>query len=151
MAKISHRVGYDLLDNDVKSLIDAGIKAFDVSYDYVLENTNPYEYVYVRIADGEHVNELYVWQDDTFKHIGEHPHTHTKAQITDFAHTHTKEQITDFVHTHTKGQIVDFAHNHDDLYYSKQITDDKLSLKADKELHIGITKPNDNNIWYKEL
>ena len=40
------------------------------------------------------------------------PHTHTKAEITDFTHTHTKADIIDFTHTHTKAQITDFAHVH---------------------------------------
>jgi hypothetical protein len=33
------------------------------------------------------------------------PHTHVKADITDFAHTHVKADITDFAHTHPPSQI----------------------------------------------
>lgn len=33
------------------------------------------------------------------------PHTHVKADITDFTHTHTKSQITDFAHTHPISEV----------------------------------------------
>lgn len=173
MAREPRRIDYSLLGDDVKSLIGASIKAFPVPYDYILENTNPHRYDYVRVTTGERRNEIYIWQDG-FKYIGADnaPHNHTKSQITDFAHNHTIEQITDFAHTHTKGQITDFAHNHDDMYNTKsetqnivtlavkQHTDDtgahvtpdkKAGWDSKTKITIAPTQPADNSFWYKEI
>ena len=37
------------------------------------------------------------------------PHTHVKADITDFAHTHVKSDITDFAHTHPQSDITNLT------------------------------------------
>ncbi len=126
MAK-SHRISYLLLADDIKSLIDTGIKAYPVTYDYVFINTNPNEYDYVRVTNGEHIGEIYKWVNSSFQPIGKYEHTHTQSQI------------------------VDFTHNHEDLYYDKTTIDDNLNLKADKQVEISVTQPTNGNMWYREL
>lgn len=124
---ISHRVSYQLLADDIKSLIDIALKAYPVTYDYVFTNINPNGYDFVHITNGEHINEIYKWVDSSFQPIGTHEHTHTQSQI------------------------IDFTHNHEDLYYDKTIVEDKLGLKADKEIVISVTQPTNGNMWYKEI
>lgn len=68
MTKELRRIGYELLDNNVKSLIDAGIKAYPVNYEYVTANVNDQNYDYVRVVDGEHKNEIYSWINGTFQY-----------------------------------------------------------------------------------
>lgn len=127
MAK-SHRVSYLLLADDVKTLISATLKTYPVTYDYVFANTNPHQYDYVRVVDGEYTNAIYKWVDSSFQPIGMHEHTHTQSQIVDFT-----------------------QHNHEDLYYDKTTVDDSLNLKADKEVVISVTQPTNGNMWYKEI
>lgn len=124
MAKIPHRITYDLLADDVKSLITASLILFDVTYDYVFTNLNPDGYEYVRVTNGEHRNEIYLWNNG-FKLLGSVVHDHDDRY-------------------YTKGQIVD-------QYYDKTTVDNKLNLKADKEIKIGTIQPTDNNFWYKEI
>ena len=40
------------------------------------------------------------------------PHTHVKADVSDFSHTHVKANISDFSHTHVKSEVSDFSHTH---------------------------------------
>lgn len=137
MAKIPHRISFDLLADDVKSILTSSFTVFDVTYDYVFENLNPYVYQYVKVTNGENQNKIYMWSEEGFKFIGEYEHTHTKSQITDFVHNHDTEY-------YTKQQIVD-------QHYTKTEIDNKLYTKADKEVRIGTIPPNDNNMWYKEI
>lgn len=124
MAKIPHRITYDLLADDVKAIVKAGLVVFDVTYDYVFINTNVDGYDYVRVTNGEHLNEIYLWNEG-FKLLGQYAHDHDDKY-------------------YTKGQIVD-------QYYDKTTLNNKLNLKADKEIKIGVVKPTDNNLWYKEI
>ncbi len=123
-------IDISLLDNDLKNLINASTKIFPINYaDLALGNPNNYEYV--RVLDGQHKNEIYVWdntdwvligaddydvdwQDVNNKPVAFTPvdHAHAKTEITDFSHTHIKSEVTDFAHNHTKSEITDFSHNH---------------------------------------
>lgn len=124
MAKVPHRISYDLLSDDVKAIISAGLIVFDVTYDYVFANLNPDGYDYVRVTNGEHRNEIYAWNEE-FKLLGMHAHNHDNMY-------------------YTKRQVVD-------QYYDKPAIDNKLNVKADKDIKIGTIQPTDNNFWYKEI
>lgn len=136
MAKIPHRVGFDLLADDVKSIIQSGINIFPVNDGYEL-NINVDGYDYIRFVDGVNKNKIYMWTGTEFKFIGDYPHTHTASQIVDFAHNHDTEY-------YTKQQIID-------EYYTKTEVDNKLYTKADKEIKVGVVQPTDNNMWYREI
>ena len=122
------KITMELLSDDLKAIIQASFIVFPVTYDYVFNNTNPCNYEYVRVTNGEHLNEIFLWNNG-FHFIGGYPTQHT----------------------HTQAQIIDFAHNHDDRYETKDEINYKLSFKADKDLVIGEHQPTNNNMWYKEL
>lgn len=124
MARVPHRITYELLGDDVKSIITQSLIVFDVTYDYVFANLNPDGYDFVRVTNGEHKNEIYSWNEG-FKILGSYLHDHDDSY-------------------YTKQQIVD-------EYYTKTIIDNKLYLKADKEIVVGLNKPTNNNLWYKEI
>lgn len=124
MAKIPHRITYDLLADDVKAIVTASLVVFDVTYDYVFTNLNPDGYDYVRVTNGEHLNEIYLWHEG-FKMLGQYSHNHDENY-------------------YTKGQVID-------QYYDKSTIDTKMYLKADKEIKVGSVQPTDNNLWYKEI
>lgn len=126
------RIDISLLDDVLRGLINASAKIFPISYDDVVANSNTNNYEYVRvISDGEHKNEIYIWNETTWVLIGAddkkiewddvtlkpivYPpdtHSHIKSEITDFEHDHVKNDITDFEHEHVKDDITDFAHEH---------------------------------------
>ena len=124
----SKKITIELLDDNLKAIIQAGLIVFPVTYAYVFTNTNPYGYEYVRVTNGEHLGEIYFWNNG-FHFIGGYPTNHT----------------------HTQSQITDFAHNHDAIYDTKAQVNEKLNLKADKAIELGTTQPDNFNMWYKEL
>lgn len=147
--KAPHRISLELLDSNLSELINASAKIFPVNYTYITSNTNVDNYEYVRIVDGVHRNEIYIWRIDVFEweligaddveifwdDVLNKPIVYTPDE-----HTHTKSSITDFAHIHTIAEISDFAHIHDDRYYTESEITTLMVGKADKtslDGHVG--------------
>jgi hypothetical protein len=70
MAKAPRRIDLSLFDDELKTIINAAAKIFPVEYSYVLANTNPNNYEYVKILSGDHKREIYLWLDNSWGLIG---------------------------------------------------------------------------------
>jgi hypothetical protein len=111
----SKRIGIELLDPNLRSLIDASTKIFPVNIAYVQAETNPNNYDYVRIMDGIERNNIYIWQSDTltWSLIGADDAEIFWADILNKPTTFAPE-----------------THNHDDRYYTEDEMNASLASKA---------------------
>lgn len=145
MAKTPRRVGLDILDENLKLLINASAKIFPVEYSFVEAGLNNEGYQFVRVTDGENRNNIYIWRTDEEKWelIGaedkyipweeivdkptEYPseaHTHIEAEISDL-NKYSKEEIDTLLATKS-----DDIHSHDELHEhaNKSILDSITSV-----------------------
>jgi len=111
------RIDLSLFDDNLKGLINASAKIFPMSLSDVQTNLNPNLYEYARIIDmGVHKNEIYIWNNSVFELIG------------------ADDKQVDF-NTELINKPLSYPpsiHSHDDLYYTKLISDNNLSLKVNK-------------------
>lgn len=110
--KPSKRIDVSLFEQPLIDLINASSKIFPASYTFVVGNTNPNNYEYVKVTEvGPHKNEIYTWDINQWVLVG--------ADDLNVVWEEIKNRPVSFnpiAHVHTKSDITDFAHNHDTLY-----------------------------------
>lgn len=125
------RIDVSLLDDEFKLLLGASTKIFPVKYDVVESGINPNNFEYIVITDGEHINEIYRWNDGWFligaddRDVRWDDITNKPVSYNPIEHTHdfdsyTRSEIdtklgdkSNTGHTHAYAPDV---HNHDTIY-----------------------------------
>lgn len=126
--KKSHRISLNLLDEELRSLINVSAKIFPMNQEDIDNNLNPNNYEYAKVGRA-----IYTWVDGSWKYI--------IADDAEIAWDDIQEKPTSFnpiKHNHSESEISDLDK------YTKQETDNLLLGKSDKD-HTHVDLHNHTN------
>lgn len=112
MSSRPKRININLLNDELRDLINASSKIFPVDESYIQNNTNPEGYEYVRILEGTLRNNIYIWRKsaEQWELIG--------ADDKEVYWYEILEKPTTYPPS---------PHNHDERYYTKEEADNSLA------------------------
>lgn len=111
------RIGFDLFDDDLKTLINASAKIFPMSQDDISSNLNPNGYEFAKVG-----RQIYMWKDGIWDYI--------VADDIDIKWGDIQNRPTEYTpatHTHTESDVPGIDK------YTKQEADLLLNAKAEKD------------------